>query len=156
MNILKHEDSDLGPADSRTRYEMASRVLEDLRELNSLCSLPIIVEGKKDEKSLMDLGFTGPIEKLNRGWDIEKFCAYILETYGTRNACANGFAVEVLMDWDRTGGRLQKKLVERLEGLDIKVRQECRVSLSKALKPETRYVESLNSLQDRLMMEEIE
>ncbi|NCG01826.1 MAG: hypothetical protein GWP25_08560 [Euryarchaeota archaeon] len=50
------------------------------------------------------------------------------------------------MDWDRTGGRLQKTLTQRLESLDVKVCHVLRNELLKALKPETRVVESLKSL----------
>ena len=55
------------------------------------------------------------------------------------------------MDWDRTGGRLQRKIVESLESLDMKVSQDTRIILMKALKPETRVVESLKGLSDALL-----
>ena len=55
------------------------------------------------------------------------------------------------MDWDRTGGRLQKTLTQRLESLDVKVCPELRNQLLKALKPETRVVESLKSLAVELL-----
>jgi 5S rRNA maturation endonuclease (ribonuclease M5) len=54
------------------------------------------------------------------------------------------------MDWDRTGGRLQKTLTQRLESLDVKVCHILRNELLKALKPETRVVESLKSLATEL------
>ena len=41
---------------------------------------------------------------------------------------------------------LHKKLVEKLQSLDVKISQEARKVLSRALKPETKYVESLSSL----------
>ena len=50
------------------------------------------------------------------------------------------------MDWDRTGGRLQSELRRRMEGMDIKISEELRRVLMKALKPETRVVESLRAM----------
>jgi 5S rRNA maturation endonuclease (ribonuclease M5) len=61
----------------------------------------------------------------------------------------------LLMDWDRTGGRLQSDLRRRLQALDIQVDEELRRVLSKVLKPETRVVESLYSMVDELL-EQIE
>ncbi len=89
-------------------------------------------------------GFVGPLEVLNRGWDLDRFTTYLYENYGTRNAEC-GSSICLLMDWDRTGGRLQKSLTQRLESLDAKVCNELRNQLLKALKPETRVVESLKS-----------
>ena len=57
----------------------------------------------------------------------------------------------LLMDWDRTGGRLQSDLRRRLQALDIQVDEELRRVLSKVLKPETRVVESLYSMVDELL-----
>jgi 5S rRNA maturation endonuclease (ribonuclease M5) len=131
-------------SDIQFRFNLAAQALSKLLEDNSL-GLPIIVEGKKDIAALRKLGFKGTIEQLNRGWDLDRFCTYLYETYGTRDS-QGGAAIELLMDWDRTGGRLQKKLVERLQSLDVKISQEARKVLSRALKPETKYVESLSSL----------
>jgi 5S rRNA maturation endonuclease (ribonuclease M5) len=86
--------------------------------------------------ALRTLGFSGPIEKLNRGWPIDRVVVYIAEKYGS---CI------VLMDWDRTGGRLQKRLMDSMGSLDIKPSDECRRALSKAMKPDTMCVEDLPS-----------
>ncbi len=131
-------------ADVQLRFKLAAQALTILLEENSL-GRPIIVEGKKDTKALRELGFTGTIEQLNRGWDLDRFCTYLLETYGTRSS--EGSAVlELLMDWDRTGTTLQNKLLVKLQSLDVKISQEARKVISRALKPETKYVESLNSI----------
>ncbi|MDC3048046.1 hypothetical protein OA191_01850 [Euryarchaeota archaeon] len=114
---------------------MAYRALEAGIEQNAEGSV-ILVEGKRDEIALRNLGFTGPIEKLNRGWTVDRVVVYIVETYGE---CM------VLMDWDRTGGRLQKKLMDLMIGLDIKPSDELRRALSKAMKPDTMCVEALPS-----------
>ena len=57
----------------------------------------------------------------------------------------------MLMDWDRTGGRLQTKLVRLFNSMDILVDIELRKTLQKNLKPETRVVESLYGMTDRLL-----
>ena len=117
------------------RYDLAYRALEEAIEENEEGSV-VLVEGRRDEIALRALGFTGPIEKLNRGWPVEKIIAYIDEKY---ESCI------LLMDWDRTGGRLQKKIVESMTGLEINVSEELRQVLSKAMKPDTRCVEDLTS-----------
>lgn len=117
------------------RYDLAYRALEEAIEENEAGSV-VLVEGRRDEIALRALGFTGPIEKLNRGWPVEKIIAYIDEKY---ESCI------LLMDWDRTGGRLQKKIVESMAGLEINVSDELRQVLSKAMKPDTRCVEDLTS-----------
>tara|TARA_Y100000287_G_scaffold140566_1_gene115287 strand:- start:133 stop:522 length:390 start_codon:yes stop_codon:yes gene_type:complete len=117
------------------RYDLAYRALEEAIEENEAGSV-VLVEGRRDEIALRALGFTGPIEKLNRGWPVEKIIAYIDEKY---ESCI------LLMDWDRTGGRLQKKIVESMIGLEINVSDELRQVLSKAMKPDTRCVEDLTS-----------
>ena len=101
--------------------------------------------------ALSVLGFNGPIEVLNRGWALERLIAHLYETYGPRRTTDGGPSICILMDWDRTGGRLQKSLTERLESMDVKVCDALRNQLSKALKPETRVVESLKSLAVDLM-----
>ena len=117
------------------RYALANRALDCCITENSDGKV-ILVEGKRDEIALRNLGFTGPIEKLNRGWGIEKVVVYIVEKYGN---CI------VLMDWDRTGGRLQRRLMDSLTSLDIKPCDELRRALSKAMKPDTMCVEDLPS-----------
>ena len=117
------------------RYDLANRALESCIEENA-DGVVILVEGQRDEVALRSLGFTGPIEKLNRGWPIDRVVVYIAENYGN---CI------VLMDWDRTGGRLQRRLMDSMISLDIRPSDECRRALSKAMKPDTMCVEDLPS-----------
>ena len=117
------------------RYDLANRALESCIEENA-DGVVILVEGQRDEIALRSLGFTGPIEKLNRGWPIDRVVVYIAENYGN---CI------VLMDWDRTGGRLQRRLMDSMTSLDIRPSGECRRALSKAMKPDTMCVEDLPS-----------
>ena len=132
------------------RFTNAGQTLGEARRRNRLHNWPIIVEGPRDKRALESLEFVGPIEVLNRGWNLERVVAHLYETYGTRNNSVGGSSVCLLMDWDRTGGRLQRKLARLLEGLDMLVDQEIRVVLQKNLKPETRVLESLYGLADRL------
>ena len=47
------------------------------------------------------------------------------------------------MDWDRTGGKLQTSLRDRLMALDAPIDEDLRMVLLRATKPEGRTVESL-------------
>ena len=64
-------------------------------------------------------------------------------TYGIRNPEDGRGSVILLMDWDRTGERLQKSIRERMESMDVKMDEELRIELMKTMKPEGRTVESL-------------
>ncbi len=125
---------------------LAGQSIGDERRRNRELNCPILVEGKRDKIALESLGFTGTIEVLNRGWNIERVVTLLFEVYGTRNKIDGGAVISVLMDWDRTGGRLQRRIVDLFESFDMKVSQETRTVLMKALKPETRVVESLKGL----------
>ena len=140
-----------GSNDPDKRFMIAGQSIGEERRRNRELSCPILVEGKRDKIALESLGFVGKIEVLNRGWTIERVVTYLYETYGSRNLIDGGAVISVLMDWDRTGGRLQRKIVESLESLDMKVSQDTRIILMKALKPETRVVESLKGLSDALL-----
>ena len=143
MRDQKHR-SPLGSGNAAERFEIAGFALGEARAKNRH-GWPVIIEGKRDRYALEALDFTGPIEVLNRGWGLDRFIAYLYETYGTRDAQGVP-SMCLLMDWDRTGGRLQKSLTERLEAMDVKVCDALRNQLLKALKPETRVVESLKGL----------
>ena len=54
------------------------------------------------------------------------------------------------MDWDRTGGRLQKKLGERFEAFGMRVDNATRMELIRSMKPEGRTVEGLKAHADKL------
>ena len=69
--------------------------------------------------------------------------AYLHSTYGVRNLVDGQGSIIVLMDWDRTGRRLQKSIRERLESLDVNIDENLRTELMKTMKPEGRTVESL-------------
>ena len=132
------------------RYTSAGRALAQARLRNRPtrkrgCACPVIVEGRKDRLALESIGFTGKIEQVNRGWDQSRFVAFIFEKYGILNKVDQGPSVILLMDWDRTGGRLQRKIGERLEAFGMKVDHETRMELVRSMKPEGKTVEGLKS-----------
>ena len=137
------------------RYTTAGRALGEARIRNRPtasggCGCPIIVEGRNDRIALESMGFIGPTEQVNRGWDQSRFVTYIFETYGILNKVDQGASVILLMDWDRTGGRLQRKIGERLEAFGMKIDHETRMDLVRAMKPEGRTVEGLKPHAEKL------
>jgi 5S rRNA maturation endonuclease (ribonuclease M5) len=136
------------------RFRLAAQALAFARTRNR-SGIPILVEGKKDRRALQALGFTGPMELANRGWSMERLAGWFAEHLQNDKPKDGKAPLILLMDWDRTGGRLQSDLRRRLQALDIQVDEELRRTLSKVLKPETRVVESLYSMVDELL-EQIE
>jgi 5S rRNA maturation endonuclease (ribonuclease M5) len=110
-----------------------------------------LVEGIKDDRALRALGFSGVIERVNRGWDRSRLVAYLYDTYGTRNTVDKGPPLILLMDWDRTGGRLQTGFRDRLMALDVPVDETLRQVLLKVMKPEGRTVEALAPHSEKLV-----
>jgi 5S rRNA maturation endonuclease (ribonuclease M5) len=137
-----------GPADRVTRFEKASRAIAQAIIRNRPVDqggsgIPIIVEGNKDEQTLRAMGFTGAIEKVNRGWDRARLVAYLHSEYCLHQAPDGSPSVILLMDWDRTGGRIQASLRDRLMAMDSPVDENLRNTLLRSMKPEGRTVESL-------------
>ncbi len=126
----------------KKRFEIAAVVLADARKENRDGKV-ILVEGKRDVRALENLGFTGEIVQLNRGWPVDKVVVWMFEKYQMPPI--------VLMDWDRTGGRLQKSIQSKFQSLDVLIPDEPRRTLSKAIRPDTLCVEALNSLADYLL-----
>ena len=75
---------------------------------------------------------------------------HLVETYGRKSEVDGGPSIIVLMDWDRTGGRLQTTIRRNLESLDVRLEERLRSTLMRCLKPETRVVEGLSGLVDAL------
>ena len=136
-----------GPPDREIRFRAAAKAIaECIRrnrpgEGNPDC--PILVEGLRDEKALRELGFTGIVERVNRGWDRSRLVAYLYDSYGTRNLVDKGPALILLMDWDRTGGRLQTALRDQMMAMDMPVDEDLRTVLLRVMKPEARTIEAL-------------
>ena len=96
-----------GSANAEERWLKAAFSLAESRLRNREQNCAILVEGRRDREALERLGFSGPIEVLNRGWRVDDVLVYMVETYGRRSPLDGGPTIVLLMDWDRTGGRLQ-------------------------------------------------
>ncbi|MAT86429.1 MAG: hypothetical protein CMA25_05665 [Euryarchaeota archaeon] len=128
--------------DKQERFEAAGTALAEARELNRTEEMPILVEGKRDARALRSLGFLGPIVLVNQGRPLGEVIAKLIETYPQK--------IILLMDWDRTGGRLQKEFRERLRSLDRPIDESLRKTLSIVLTPESRCVEAMYKMADFL------
>tara|TARA_B100000073_G_C23650653_1_gene540446 strand:+ start:316 stop:756 length:441 start_codon:yes stop_codon:yes gene_type:complete len=129
----------------------ALAIIRNKFELDGGYNCPIVVEGLKDEKTLRILGFTGIIEKINRGWNQSKLVAYLHKTYSSFIPLDNGPAIILLMDWDRTGGKIQKFFRDQLMSLDVPIDEDLRDILIKTMKPEGKTVESIRPYSDILI-----
>ena len=132
-------------ANRELRFRRAGQaILEALERVSDFGAI-LVVEGKKDTIALQEFGFPkGSIFEINRGWDLEKISNHLWENHERK--LRDGFpSLILLMDWDRTGGRLQKRLMDSMTSLDIKPCDELRRALSKAMKPDTMCVEDLPS-----------
>ncbi|HJM44796.1 MAG TPA: hypothetical protein QF644_02480 [Candidatus Poseidoniaceae archaeon] len=123
--------------------------IEKSREVNSK-GLPLLVEGRKDKELLLELGFSGPIEILNRGLSLEKLTTYLLEKYDSPNQNKEPI-ISILMDWDRTGDNLQKKLLHIFHSMDKKIDEKLRNDLIKTLNSRTKTVEGIRFILDELL-----
>ena len=126
------------------------QALAHARQRNRVAKAAIFVEGRRDRLALERLGFSGPVEVLNRGWPVDDVLVHLVETYGRRREEDGGPSVIVFMDWDRTGGRLQATIRRNLESLDVRFDEQLRSTLMRCLKPETRVVEGLSGVADAL------
>ena len=139
-----------GSSNAEVRWHHAAQALAHARLRNRTSNAVVLIEGRRDREALERLGFSGPIEVLNRGWPVDDVLVHLVETYGRRSKHDRGPSVIVLMDWDRTGGRLQANIRRNLESLDVGFDEQLRSVLMRCLKPETRVVEGLSGLVDVL------
>lgn len=139
-----------GSSNAEERWHHAAQELARARARNRNAGAAVLVEGRRDRIALERFGFTGAIEVLNRGWSVDDVLVHLLETYGRRSTVDKGATIIVLMDWDRTGGRLQTTIRRNLESLDVRFDERLRSTLMRCLKPETRVVEGLSGLIDVL------
>jgi 5S rRNA maturation endonuclease (ribonuclease M5) len=139
-----------GTSNAEERWHKAAQALSQARQRNRDADAAVLVEGRKDRTALERLGFTGPIEVLNRGWPVDDVLVHLVEHYGRTSEVDNGPSLVLLMDWDRTGGRLQAQCRRNLESLDVRFDESLRSTLVVCLKPETRVVEGLSGLAEVL------
>ena len=112
--------------------------------------IPLLVEGKRDVGTLRALGFSGPIEQFHRGKSNDEVIVSMVETYSNQ-IHGSVFFLYLLMDWDRTGGRIQNICRRNFESLDFKFDEELRRCLMKNLFSETTTVEGLMGSIDHLL-----
>ncbi len=103
------------------RLEALEAVLDRLRR--EAVGAGVIVEGRKDVAALVALGIGGAHVVVNRGMSLDARIDRLVaraEEEGWRR-------VILLMDWDRTGDRLQRRLAKGLAGrcvIDEHLRKE--------------------------------
>ena len=137
------------PTHSKSWLLQIVKALEISREIN-IQGLPILVEGKRDKEILQKLGFSGIIEILNRGWNLDKVVVYLLEKYDNSNTFKEPI-ITLLMDWDRTGGSLQRKLRNNFLSMDRTVDEKLRKELIRLLNGRTKTVEGMKFILDELI-----
>ena len=93
----------------QVRLDAFNRILDYLNDLNS----PVIVEGHSDTLALRSLGYHGEVIELNDGKSVLSTVEKLAQKLGT-----SGIFV-IMTDWDRTGGRLAKRLKEYGESSDL-------------------------------------
>ena len=117
--------------DENDRREMLL-VIESISSLDS--DEVIIVEGEKDRVSLRNLGVASEIYVINDGKSIVETSEILARKY---------HRAIILMDWDRTGGRLARALSEQFISLGMEFSLKERKELSFLCKKDIKDVESL-------------
>ncbi|TET89476.1 MAG: hypothetical protein E3J35_09885 [Methanomassiliicoccales archaeon] len=121
------------------RLEEINKLIQDLIRLN--VEMPVIVEGRKDERSLRAIGLTGTVLRLNKGISIFRTCENISKEHDK---------VILLTDWDRRGGQLSRMLREGLEANGVRYDENIRAKLAMLTKKDIKDVESLYKHMERL------
>jgi 5S rRNA maturation endonuclease (ribonuclease M5) len=124
------------------RLEEVESLIKDLVRLSD--TIPVIVEGKKDEKALRELGVKGEIVRLNKGDSIFSTCERLSKDHKK---------VILMTDWDRKGGHLGKLLKDGLEANGVRYDEDIRARLALLTKKDIKDVESLAKQLERLRRE---
>ena len=109
-----------GYQSNQERLESFNRIWELMKELNS----PIVVEGKRDVLALRNLGYKGELIELNDGKSVLFTVEILAKKLGSRGVFV------ILMDWDRTGEKLAKKLQKYGESCDLVPNLQIRKNIS--------------------------
>jgi 5S rRNA maturation endonuclease (ribonuclease M5) len=112
--------------------ERIEELFEELCLFNE--TLPIIVEGKKDELALRKIGANGEIIKLNTGQSILNFCEELSRKYSE---------VIILTDWDSKGAQLFTKLIQNFKFNSVKTVKKFWRDFKRFCSKEVREVEYL-------------
>jgi 5S rRNA maturation endonuclease (ribonuclease M5) len=126
----------------KDRLEKIQQLIDKLTE-ESTKGKPVVVEGKKDEKALRELGVNGKILTVKTGG--KSFLAATAEIEAL-------FPAEVILflDFDRRGKEGTKRLRESLEREKIKVNTKFWRELSAMVSREIQCIESLTSYLNNL------
>ena len=122
-----------GYQSNQERLESFNRIWESMKELNS----PIVVEGKRDVLALKKLGYKGELIELNDGNSVLFTVELLAKKLGRQ-----GIFV-ILMDWDRTGEKLAKKLQKYGESCDLIPNLQIRKNLSSLCSKDIACIEEL-------------
>ncbi|MCK4445193.1 MAG: hypothetical protein KAW09_11655 [Thermoplasmata archaeon] len=121
------------------RLEKLENLIHELVQQNE--EIPVIVEGRKDERTLRELGLKGELLRLNKGVSIFSMCESLSRRYDS---------VILMTDWDRRGGQLAKLLREGLEANGVQFEDKFREKIAALTKRDIKDVESLAKHLSRL------
>jgi 5S rRNA maturation endonuclease (ribonuclease M5) len=120
-------------------YEELRAVIAELAEANE--TVPVVVEGERDVKSLRALGLAGEIVPLNRGTTVFNLCERL---------AAEHRAVIVLTDWDVRGGQLARRLRDGLAANGVRHDDDFRARIAALCRREVTTVEDLHKFVERV------
>jgi len=125
-------------------FRRLSRIVEELSQCVEQ-GVPILIEGKKDEEALKELGIDGKIIKVS-GSGLKLFEIAEMATESSSK-------VIILTDFDKKGEILAKKLSEDIQSLgshpDLSIRR-------KIMNSSRKYIKDIESLPKHLKQLEIE
>ncbi len=116
----------------KERLEKLEKLIQELVQQNE--EIPVVIEGRKDENTLRELGLKGEILRLNKGISIFSMCEELSRKYDS---------VILLTDWDRRGGQLAKHLKEGLRANGVQYEDRFRDMIASLTKKDIKDVESL-------------
>ena len=124
------------------REEQAEELVRVLARLKDESDMhPIIVEGRKDERALREMGISGTVLRLDSGSSVFNFCESLTGEYAK---------VIILTDWDRKGGRLARALRDGLTANGIMYDDELRKQIAFLARKEVKDVEGLPKLLSKI------
>ena len=115
-------------------------IIDKMKEDNE--STPILVEGKRDEKALQELGFEGKIIVLNSGHTLANLADRVSKNYRK---------IIILTDWDKKGSYLAGRLFNLLRDNDVFCDMEYRRKLGFYLGSHIFTVEELSMLSEKVI-----
>ncbi len=114
------------------RLEALEEILSRLRTTNA--NVPILVEGTRDRHALEALGCRGRILLVHDGAPLIATADQLAEDHDE---------LILLLDWDRTGGSIHRRVKEVLESHAVTCDTSFRRELARLVTKETRTVEGL-------------